>query len=65
MFCLRWLEQYRNEIGFFSSLANPGPNFYVPIAEKDLQLLTEPSLINYVTDAATEDQLVREQYSPS
>ncbi|KAM7534284.1 hypothetical protein Aperf_G00000108393 [Anoplocephala perfoliata] len=48
-----------------TAVTNPGPNFYVPIAEKDLQLLTEPSMINYVTDAATEDQLVREQYSPN
>ncbi|VDN97368.1 unnamed protein product [Rodentolepis nana] len=48
-----------------TSSTTPGPAFYVPIAEKDLQLLTEPSMVNYVTDAATEDQLVREQYSPS
>lgn len=41
------------------------PAFYVPIAANDLQILTEPSLANYVTDAATEDQLVREQYSPT
>ncbi|VDM33389.1 unnamed protein product [Hydatigera taeniaeformis] len=39
--------------------------FFVPIAANDLQLLTEPSMANYVTDAATEDQLVREQYSPT
>ncbi|KAL5104138.1 hypothetical protein TcWFU_008208 [Taenia crassiceps] len=48
-----------------TSTDNAASAFFVPIAANDLQLLTEPSMANYVTDAATEDQLVREQYSPT